>query len=346
MCHYYKDCSLQHIHSVLPISGSAMPNPLLSILVVDDAKFSSVMIGRALNLAGYKDIRFANSAAEALKLLEERSAGILLADWLMPEMDGLELTARVRQQDEQKDHYTYVILLTGKEGDNALAEAFDRGVDDFISKNAMNEQLVPRVFAADRLYNTLIRLLKEKQLLTRNIASLESRNQVDPLTGLGNIRYLKQMLVCNLRQLESRGGTLCYLLIGIQNMAELSQQFGRQIHKELLCSIARRLQQLVRPLDVLVRLDGNHFALITLLEDSQECTPASFKRLHDGLNLKSFKTSEGFINTKTGISLIGLNAKALPATPDQIIALAVKHLPNSYSSARIEAVRLNTPLEP
>ena len=79
-----------------------MPNPLLSILVVDDAKFSSVMIGRTLNQAGYKDIRFANSAAEALKLLEERSAGILLADWLMPEMDGLELTARVRQQDEQK----------------------------------------------------------------------------------------------------------------------------------------------------------------------------------------------------------------------------------------------------
>lgn len=345
MCHYYKESNLQHIHSVLPISGSAMPNPLLSILVVDDAKFSSVMIGRALNQAGYKDIRFANSAVEALKLLEERPAGILLADWLMPEIDGLELTARVRQQDEHKDHYTYIILLTGKEGDNALAEAFDRGVDDFISKNAMNEQLVPRVFAADRLYNTLTRLLKEKQLLTRNIASLESRNQVDPLTGVGNIRYLKQMLGSNLRQLEARGGTLCYLLIGIENMAALSQEFGRQLHKELLCSIARRLQQLIRPLDVLVRLDGNHFAMITLLDDLQECTPISFKRLYDGLNIKSFKTSEGFINIKAGISLIGLNAKALPATPDQLINVASKHLPSSYASGRIEALRLSIPLQ-
>ena len=336
---------MQHTHSVLPINGSAMPNPLLSILVVDDAKFSSVMIGRTLNQAGYKDIRFANSAAEALKLLEERSAGILLADWLMPEMDGLELTARVRQQDEQKDHYTYIILLTGKEGDNALAEAFDRGVDDFISKNAMNEQLLPRVYAADRLYNTLIRLLKEKQLLTRNIASLESRNQVDSLTGLGNVRYLKQMLTSNLKQIESRGGTLCYLLIGVENMAALSKQFGRQIHKELLCSVARRLQQLIRPLDVLVRIDGNHFALITLLDDLQECTPVSFKRLHDGLNIKSFKPSEGFINIKVGISLIGLNAKALPATPDQLINLASKRLPNSYASGRIDALRLNIPLQ-
>ena len=128
-------------------------------------------------------------------------------------------------------------------------------------------------------------------------------------------------------------------------MAELSKQFGSQTHKELLCSVARRLQQLIRPLDVLVGIDGNHFALITLLDDLQECSPVSFKRLHDGLNIKSFKTSEGFINIKVGIRLIGLNAKALPATPDQLINLASKRLPNSYASGRIDALRLNIPLQ-
>ena len=76
-----------------------MPNPHLSILVVDDAKFSSAMIGRALSQAGYLDVRFASSASEALQLLEQRPASVLLADWLMPEIDGLELTARVRQLD-------------------------------------------------------------------------------------------------------------------------------------------------------------------------------------------------------------------------------------------------------
>lgn len=320
-----------------------MRNSSLSILVVDDAKFSSAMIGRTLNQAGYTDIRFANSAAEALTLLEERPAGILLADWLMPETDGLELTAQVRQHDEQHDHYTYIILLTGREGDNALAEAFDHGVDDFISKIAMNEQLVPRIFAAERIYNTLTRLIKEKQLLTRNIASLESRNQIDPLTGLGNLRHLKHMLAKNLQQVESRGGTLCYVLIGVENMADLSLQYGRTIHKELLRSIARRLQQLVRPLDVLVRTDGNHFALIARMREHQSSSPASFKRIYDGLNMKSFKTNEGFISIKVGVSLIELSSKALPTTPDQLMRLAAKNLPNSYSSARIDAVRLNLP---
>ncbi|QMV64464.1 response regulator [Pseudomonas berkeleyensis] len=320
-----------------------MPNPHLSILVVDDAKFSSAMIGRALSQAGYQDVRFASSAAEALQLLEQRPASVLLADWLMPEMDGLELTTRVRQLDETADHYTYVILLTGKEGENVLSEAFDRGVDDFISKAAMNEQLVPRVFAADRLCNTLQRLLHENRMLTQNIASLERRNLVDPLTGLGNPRYLRQKLTDSLRQIESRGGAVCYLLIGLQDAGQLRNQYGDRFYNELLHSAARRLQQLVRPLDVLTRLDDDHFGLITLLEDLHECSPSSFKRLHEGLNLKAFKTSEGFITLKAGISLVGLDAKALPATPEQLIQHAENLLAESYASGRVAAMRLPLP---
>ncbi|MBD3814480.1 MAG: response regulator, partial [Betaproteobacteria bacterium] len=273
-----------------PLSMSLpMPNPQLGILVVDDAKFSSVMIGRVLNKAGYRDVRFASSAQDALRQLAERPTHVLLADWLMPEMDGLQLTARVRQLDGGSGHYTYIILLTGKEGENVLGEAFDRGVDDFISKAAMNEQLVPRVYAADRLCNTLQRLLHENRMLTQNIASLERRNLIDPLTGLGNPRYLRQKLTDSLRQVESRGGAVCYLLIGLQEASQLRSRYGDRFFNELLHGVARRLQQLVRPLDVLTRLDDNHFGLITLLEDLHECSPSSFKRLHEGLNLKAFK---------------------------------------------------------
>src|SRR5690606_31113587 len=160
----------------------------------------------------------------------------------------------VRQLDEMADHYTYVILLTGKEGENVLNEAFDRGVDDFISKAAMNEQLVPRVYAADRLCNTLQRLLQENHLLTQNIASL-------------NPRYLRLKLNDSLRQVESRGGALCYLLIGLQEAVELRAKHGELFYNELLHGVARRLQQLVRPLDVLARLDDSHFGMVALLED-------------------------------------------------------------------------------
>ena len=109
-----------------------MPNLDLPILVVDDAKFSSMVVGRTLRNAGYRDVRIANDALAALALMKQRPVSVLIADWLMPEMDGLALTDQVRQQDERNKHYTYVMLLTARGSVAALAEAFDRGVDAFI----------------------------------------------------------------------------------------------------------------------------------------------------------------------------------------------------------------------
>lgn len=321
-----------------------MPSSRLSIIVVDDAKFSSVVIGRALTQAGYTDVRYASSAVEALKLMEERPAGILLADWLMPEMDGLELTRQIRTQDEAKDHYTYVILLTGKEGDDALVEAFDRGVDDFISKSMMNEQLVPRVYAANRLYRTLLKLMHDKHVLSHNLQRLEAVNITDPLTGLGNRRLLIQQLNKSARQLEARGGTLCYLLISIDNLVTYNKQYGKRIHRELLHSIAQRLKHLVRPLDTLVRIDSNKFAMVTLIGKQQECGANTFKRLHDGINLKAFKTSEGFLNIQASLSLVTLRSIALPSDAEKIMELAQNNLPKARNSSRVYLEAVKRPL--
>ena len=85
--------------------------------------------------------------------------------------------------------------------------------------------------------------------------------------------------------------------------------------------------------------DGD-FGLLTLLSDLQECSPTSFKRLHEGLNLKAFKTSEGFISIKAGISLVGLDAQSLPTTPQTLLDRASDLLPDACSSGRINAVRL------
>lgn len=320
-----------------------MPNPQLSILVVDDAKFSSVMIGRALAKAGYEDVRFANSASGALELIEQRPTNVLLADWLMPEMDGLELTTQVRQQDEMSDHYTYIILLTGRDGQDVLSKAFDHGVDDFIGKSAMNDQLVPRVFAADRLCGSLQRLMRENRLLTENIASLEQRNLIDPVTGIGNRRYLQQRLGDSVRQIESRGGALCYLVIGLPEIISQRERYGEDFHHELLRGVARRLQQLVRPLDVLTRLDDRHFGVVTLIDDLRACSPTSFKRLHEGLNLKAFKTSEGFISIKAGIGMVSLDASVTPVNAALIMERAEALLPDAYATGRIVPLRYKQP---
>lgn len=314
-----------------------MPDPNLSIMVVDDARFSSALIGRALQQAGYRDIRYAGSASEALAELDRRPASVLLADWMMPEMDGLELTTQVRLLEEFGEHYTYIILLTGGDGDNLLTEAFDRGVDDFVNKATVNEQLVPRVMAADRLCGTMQRLLQEKRLLAHNIANLEQRNVVDALTGLGNLRYLRQRLGDALRQLESRGGALCYLLIGLE---DLRSRHGEGFQRELLYNIARRLRNMVRPLDVLVRVDDRQFAVVAMVNDLRECSPSSFRRLHDGLNLKALKTSEGFLQINAAVSMVCVDASDAPLRIDDLLRQAAEQLDEARSSGRIASHRI------
>ncbi|WP_193072377.1 diguanylate cyclase domain-containing protein [Pseudomonas sp. FME51] len=317
-----------------------MPNPQLSIMVVDDTKFSSAVIGHTLSQAGYTDIRFASSAMAALAMHEERAASVMVADWLMPEMDGLQLTTRIRQRDEQTDHYTYVMLLTAREGDNVLGEAFDRGVDDFISKSAMNEQLLPRIYAADRISQLINRLMEENRLLASNNAQLEEHNLVDSLTALGNRRYLQQRLEEALQRVESRGGFCSLLVLGIQNFDEVGSRFGETVQQELLRGIARRLQQLVRPMDVIARTGNNTFAICTVGDSTDDCKPSSFRRLHDGLNLKAFKTSEGYLSVRAGMSLSRIEKDDPIASADSMLQHVEQHLSQAYATNLITEVRI------
>lgn len=300
-----------------------MTKPEMSILIVDDTRFSSAMINRMITNAGYKDIRHASSAQDALIKLEERSCHILIADWLMPQMDGLELTNRVRQVDEAINHFTYIILLTAKEGVDALAVAFDEGVDDFVNKSTMNEQLLPRLFAAERISTMQNRLLQENAQLIEANAKLKKLSTHDALTGFGNREYAIKRLGDNLRHVASRGGAACILLITISNFDALRKQYQPPILNQLLVAVSRRLRQLVRPLDICVRLSPYQFGVIMHQPTLEICSAASFNRLFEGINIKAYKTSMGFISIKVAMTITASDAQTRGPSAENLIDLAL-----------------------
>jgi PleD family two-component response regulator len=315
-----------------------MPNLDLPILVVDDAKFSSTVVSRALKKAGYRDVRIANNSSTALDLIEERPVSVLIADWLMPEMDGLELTDRVRQHDEQDGRYTYVILLTARESVEALAEAFDRGVDDFIYKSDMSKQLLPRVFAADRMADRQNTLLMANRLLIENNRDLEEHNIIDMDTGLGNAAYARQRLERSLRYAESRSGATAYVLLGIRNWQTLKRKHTPSTLSELAAGIGRRLSHLVRPLDALCRVSENQFAIIAHFASMDHCTPAAFRRVHDGINHKAFKTTAGYISVEAGSAFCAADAGENTSVPE-VEKAAMTALLRSYETQVLTETR-------
>ena len=317
----------------------------LYILVVDDAKFSSTVIIRNLKSGGYENIGHAESAREALQRQEDKPASIIIADWLMPEMDGLEMTKRIRQMDEACNRYTYVIMLTARDGIDALKHAFDEGVDDFVNKSAMQQQLLPRVYAAERLVNNQNRLLRDVKELIEDNQQLNKANQtlkgmctLDSLTGLGNKIYNHNKLTDNLKHTESRGGATCFILMRVSGMKELEKQLPPRIVNELVIGISRRLKSLVRPLDDVSRLTKYTFAIVTHQPDISQCIGPSFKRIVDAINHRAFQTSMGFMEVSVDASIAAASADNGLPSPEQLMALAEEKLKESIETQRIQHI--------
>ncbi|MEM7080358.1 MAG: response regulator [Pseudomonadota bacterium] len=309
----------------------------IPILVVDDAKFSSAIIAKVLRSGGFSNVRFTNNPLEALRSLEKRSAQILLADWMMPSMDGIELTRRVKAMDAKTGNFTYVMLMTARDDFDALKDAFDGGVDDFIGKGMLRDQLLGRIVAANAVASRTNDLLKETRLLSRRIEEAHITDVIDPVTGLGNRRFTQERLAAMLTQSETRGGTACLLLVGLNNLQEIEDQFEVGSIDELLCGMANKIRSLVRPLDLVTRTGKSGFAVLTMQESIKSCTSDSFKRMFDNLYMHSFKTTQGYIPVVVGVSITAADRTTGYPGGEELLHFAEAGLNKSYETGTIQA---------
>ena len=158
----------------------------ISIIVVDDLQFSREVVKSGLTKSGYSDIRTASAADEALYELNQRRADVVLADFWMPGMNGLEMTDLIRRWDENNDRYTGIVLLTAEDTASSIVVAFDRGVDDFISKSANQFELAARVFGAGRNAFQQNEQRERTRRLSAQLLEIKQNSLQDPQTHLPN----------------------------------------------------------------------------------------------------------------------------------------------------------------
>ncbi|MGY6548535.1 MAG: SpoIIE family protein phosphatase [Roseinatronobacter sp.] len=124
-------------------------------LIVDDSRGQRLIFARHLRNWGYRTDE-AESGQQALELCATTHFDLILSDWMMPGMDGLEFCATFRSQ--VRERYTYFILLTAKNDKAAVEKGLDIGADDFLSKPVAPGELRARISAGERL------LAKEQEL--------------------------------------------------------------------------------------------------------------------------------------------------------------------------------------
>jgi sigma-B regulation protein RsbU (phosphoserine phosphatase) len=147
----------------------------MKILIAEDDPVSRKMLERILS-KDENEVTAVENGVQALAALEKETPDMLITDWMMPDLDGLELSGRVRALD--LPNYVYIILLTALTDKQRIIQGLDAGADDYITKPYDRTELLARVRAGKRVIDL------EKSLRQRNRELSDALAQVKQLKGL------------------------------------------------------------------------------------------------------------------------------------------------------------------
>jgi two-component system chemotaxis response regulator CheY len=164
----------------------------LKILIAEDDAVSRTILRRAVEKIGHECLAAADGE-EAWGLYKENpDLDVIISDWMMPGMDGLELCRRVR--DDRRNTYTYFIFLTALGDREHLLQGLEAGADDYLSKPLDRDELGMRLTSALRVTELHRRLAVQNEELEKLNRMLFEQSRQDPLTSLGNRLRLREDL--------------------------------------------------------------------------------------------------------------------------------------------------------
>ena len=161
------------------------------ILVVDDSRVQRKIVSASLRRWGFS-VTEADSAANALELCRTDPPDLVLSDWMMPGMTGLEFCREFRGLP--REDYGYFILLTSKSEKEEIARGLDAGADDFLTKPVNAAELRARIKAGDRILRMERELIDKNRLIASTLGELQKLyDSLD--SDLIEARKLQQSLV-------------------------------------------------------------------------------------------------------------------------------------------------------
>ena len=225
-----------------------------SILVIDDDPALLRLVSHLLEHEQHR-VRTAMDGNTALQLALQDCPDIIITDWVMPGINGLELCRRIRQLYESRilKHYSYIILLTAQMGRQNLLEALNAGADDFIEKGSDN--------FTNLKVEILVRL--KTAIRMRNMQrELEHAAKYDLSTDLLNRSTFFEMGHALLTKAINQGSPLSTIMIDCDYFKRINDTYGHQVGDWVLKSLASILRDHSRPYDVLCRYGGEEFCAL------------------------------------------------------------------------------------
>jgi diguanylate cyclase (GGDEF)-like protein len=222
------------------------------MLIADDEPISRLLLGTTLRNLGHEVMDVSDGRLAFDELSREDGPRLAILDWMMPELDGLEVCRRLR---ERHGPYVYLILLTARSAQEDLVAAFDAGFDDFLVKPFDTSELRARLRSGIRVLDLQEDLLRAQQALLK----LASH---DHLTGILNRRTVTEFLEMELARSRRENSAFSILMVDIDQFKPINDTHGHPVGDEALSVVVQRMRIALRSHDAIGRYGGDEFLVV------------------------------------------------------------------------------------
>lgn len=230
----------------------------MKILIAEDDPLSRLLLRKGIERQGHRCTAVADGAAAWESFVEE-PPDVIISDWIMPGMDGLELCRRVR---ERTSFYTYFIVLTSNDAHVDRVRGFEAGADDYLTKPLNLEELTLRLMVAERITGLHRELQARRGELEALNESLYVQGRRDALTGVANRLQLREDLLANESRAQRTRRGFSLALFDIDFFKPYNDTLGHVAGDDALKAVATALADACRAEDRVYRYGGEEFCAV------------------------------------------------------------------------------------
>jgi two-component system, cell cycle response regulator len=275
------------------MKGSKHPFPLL---VVDDSAVARKVVEQALPSEQFKVLP-AKTGLEALDLFALHRPGLVITDWVMPDLSGIELCQRLRARF--KDSFTYIILLTSLSEKSNVVKGLQGGADDYLTKPFDAQELLARANVGRRF----VELHREIEAKNR---FLEQLALTDDLTGLPNRRAIEQWARRQISGAVRHNFSFWVIMADVDQFKSVNDAHGHDAGDVVLKKFAEILQANSRQCDICGRLGGDEFLLV-ITHSNQDGVELAIERLREQIETQKFRFGGQDVTITASFGVAGLH---------------------------------------
>lgn len=241
------------------------PSSGIKLLVAEDDPISRRFLLRLLKDIWEGRVLVAEDGAEAWDLICREQPALVIIDWMMPSLTGIDLCRRIRSA--KFDRYVYVILLTARDDQKDVLEGLESGADDYIRKPFDPQELKLRIKSGLRVVRLENELAEKNRRLISLNQRLEELSRVDPLMKIGNRHSFHEVVEKIHNQFLRYGQPYGIVMCDVDYFKKYNDTFGHQAGDVILTTVAQTIKGSVRETDSAFRYGGEEIVVLLPMQD-------------------------------------------------------------------------------